>query len=85
MPRTVRDFKNFVLPANGNSFSGEFCRTSEEHHAFWEKLNRLGARNMGKIPPEIVPDIDATVELSDREWAELTAEFQELESQMILG
>lgn len=80
MPKTVRAFKNFVLNATGNRFAGHFCRMSDGHLDFWEKLNRLGARNMEKIPTETVPDMDATVVLSDAEWADLEREFQALEA-----
>ena len=73
---TVRDFKNLVAQKTGNQSA--FVIRSEAHFTFWTKLNDIGARNMGTKPPETVPDIDATVELSESEWAELEAEFQSL-------
>lgn len=75
---TVRDFKDFV---NSNSLArgcGCFCSVSLRHSEFWGKLNLLGARNMAKIPPETVPDIDATVELSAQEWQDLLVEYNAL-------
>lgn len=53
-------------------------RRTDKQVEFWERLNRLGARNIETQPPETVPDIDATVELSDREWDDLTAEFRQI-------
>ena len=47
--------------------------------AFWGKLNHLGNRNMDTIPPETVPNVDATVELSDQECADLRSEIAELQ------
>ena len=46
---------------------------------FWVKLNKLGSRNMDTIPPETVPNMDATVELADQECADLRAEIAKLE------
>jgi len=72
--RTVRDIKNY--------FEAKFGRGgnwSDEQRALWEKLNKLGARNIREIPPETVPDIDATVELSDKEIHELKIEIDRLE------
>ena len=76
--RTVRDFKNFVLKETGDEVHFSFMERSEEHRIFWEKLNRLGARNIKTLSPEKASGIDATVELSDAEWAELEAEFRQL-------
>lgn len=76
--RTVRDFKNHLLQQIGGKAHFDFTKRSDDHRAFWSKLNRLGARNMEKQRPETVPDIDATVMLSDKEWGELDRELQQL-------
>lgn len=76
--RTVRDFKTFVEVATGTRERRNFPELSMRHGKFWQKLNRIGARNMDTQPPETVPDIDATVILSNEEWAELEAEFRKL-------
>ncbi|TSC90064.1 MAG: hypothetical protein G01um10142_478 [Parcubacteria group bacterium Gr01-1014_2] len=75
---TVRDFKDLLLKESRVSFGGQFTQRSEAHRAFWKKLNDLGARNMKSQPPESVPDIDATVHLTDQEWTQLEAEFRQL-------
>ncbi len=75
---TVRDFKNLVYREASVRFGGEFTGRSEAHRAFWRKLNELGARNMRSQPPEDVPDIDATVQLTNEEWTELETEFRQL-------
>lgn len=78
MKKTVRDFKNFLLEKAGVKSGGEFAQCSELHQAFLDHLNQLGARNMRSQPPETVPDIDATVELTDEEWMKLEARLQRL-------
>ena len=77
MDKTVRAFKQMLESRSGGNYS-TFNRRSAQHIAFWEKLNRLGARNMKIISPESVPDIDATVVLSDQEWSELEIELNQL-------
>jgi len=76
--RTVSDFKEHLLEVAGAKEYFNFVNRSKEHMKFWHKLNKLGARNIKTIPPEIVPDIDATVSLSEKEWDELESELQEL-------
>ncbi|MES2213491.1 MAG: hypothetical protein V4473_01460 [Patescibacteria group bacterium] len=76
--RTVRDFKNFVEEETGTRTTLNFPELSEAHRKFWQKLNNIGARNMGTQPPNTVPDIDATVILEDQEWMVLEAEFRTL-------
>jgi hypothetical protein len=76
---TVRDFKRLVLRLARARHSALFAQRSDAHFVFWEKLNRLGARNMQTQPPETVPDIDATVILSDEEWHELLQELYRVE------
>jgi hypothetical protein len=76
---TVRDFKEHVLRQAGLLSIPQFCELSEAYRAFWIKLNHLGARNMESQPPDKVPDIDATVQLTKEEWAELEDEFRQLE------
>ena len=76
--RTVRDFKNLLLKESGVSFGGQFAQRSDAHRAFWSKLNQVGARNMKSQPPESVPDIDATVQLTNQEWTQLETEFRQL-------
>ena len=72
---TVRDLKERVKKlANANGV-GQFTRLSEKHYNFWQKLNRLGARNLDTRPPEKHPDIDATVGLTAREYSGLLKEF----------
>lgn len=90
MPRTVRDFMNHVLQASGAeirkiegtdiewSDPGDFIDRSAQHQMFWHKLTVIGGRNIAEQPPDIVPDIDATVELSDEEWDELERESRRL-------
>lgn len=73
---TVRDFKNYMVRTWGPA--GEFTNRSEAHRAFWEKLNHLGAQNMKSSPPEEVPDIDATVILTNEEWWQLERELDPL-------
>lgn len=77
--RTVRDFKNQVLRECGVPYGTVFSARSDAHAAFWRKLNKLGARNRTSQPPESVPDIDATVELTAAEWTELEIEFRQLQ------
>ncbi|MBI2056368.1 MAG: hypothetical protein HYT37_03220 [Candidatus Sungbacteria bacterium] len=72
---TVRDFKKMVeeeLPP--------YHEWMEEQLEFFQKLNKIGARNIDKFPPEKYPDIDATVELSDEEWSLLEREFETVKS-----
>lgn len=76
---TVRDFKNHVLEESGVSSVEQFVQLSEAHRAFLKKLNKLGAKNIESQPPESVPDIDVTVELSDEEWTQLETEFHQLQ------
>lgn len=75
--RTVKDFQKFMMREHGDSL-GLFVRKSEAHLAFWKKLNDMGARNIKAQPPERVPNIDATVQLTDEEWSQLEAEFRQL-------
>ncbi len=79
---TVKDFKLFVLNQSlvGYGGCGEFSLKSNGHMQFWEKLNRLGARNINTHPPEDYPDIDDTVILTEKEEAELMEEFNSLEA-----
>ena len=72
--KTVRDFKDFILKRCGSIT--KFAGRSEAHQQFWAKLNEMGARNIRTQPPEEVPDIDATVRLTDQEWDHLMAEFR---------
>lgn len=73
---TVRDFKDLLLKRSGASSGGQFAQRSNAHLALWVKLNRLGARNMEFQPPESVPDIDATVHLTNQEWKQLEIELE---------
>ena len=72
---TVRDIKDKFYTKFGK---GENLSWSEEQRSFFDKLNKLGGRNIDKMPPETVPDIDATVELSDEEVNELEKEMNSL-------
>ncbi len=77
--KTVRDFRRFICQQAGFEFGGgDFPQYSEAHREFWKKLNKIGARNIRSHSPELVPDIDATVHLSNDEWAELESEFHQL-------
>ncbi len=76
--RSVRDFKRHLLQQAGARDHFEFCKGSQKRMAFWTKLNELGAQNMESQPPEAVPDVDATVTLSDDEWSDLDRELQQL-------
>ncbi len=82
MAITVSDIREEFL----SLFPGFFdmaCGTEAEFlvwrklASFWEKLNRLGARNLDEIPPETVLNIDSTVVLTDEECAGLHAEMIE--------
>jgi len=42
---------------------------------FWQKLNELGE---GDMKPLECGDVDASVQLSDEQWATLEAEFRAL-------
>lgn len=75
---TVCDFKTHTLQESGDESCSDFCGKSDTCRSFWMKLNGLGARNMSRQPPETVPDIDATVVLSDKEWHKLDHELQGL-------
>ena len=80
MIRTVDDFRTMVFarigvgPENYEQFIG----TNPARIAFWRKLNRLGGRRIEQFPPEKVPNIDATVELSEAERAKLECELDAL-------
>lgn len=76
MAGTVRDFKNYTLRLAGCRAHFAFCAKSAEHLAFWEKLNRIGVRNINVQPAQFCPDIDATVQLTDKEWEALKIELQ---------
>ena len=80
--KTVRSIKDQVIEESGASEHFELCKMSYELAQFWEKLNRLGARNIRDIPPETVSDIDATVELDDTEANQLLSEFRSLLSKV---
>lgn len=88
MATTVRDIRAKFLSLFPD-FLDMKCSNNEECLiliklvSFWEKLNRLGARNMDTILPETVPDIDATVVLTDEECARLHAEMTYLRVDMI--
>ncbi len=75
--RTVRDFKD-VMEERFGGRRQFWNNRPEAAREFCEKLNRLGARNINTIPPETVPDIDATVTLSDEEWRTLEAELDSI-------
>lgn len=72
---TVSDFMNKMRREVSLS---DFLIRSKDHNDFWEKIKTMGARNIKTHPPEKVPDIDATVILSDEEWRKLEAEFKKL-------
>ena len=74
---TVRDFKNMIERENGGQ-TWDFRNETEAHRTFWQKLNRIGARNIKEIPPEKCDDIDATVHLSEWEWEVLEEEYRNL-------
>jgi len=76
--RTVSDFKNFIKERLGLEESVEFAWRSDKHRKFFEKLNRLGGKNVRLLLTQKVPDIDATVTLTDEEWEQLEAEFRQL-------
>ena len=82
MARTLRDFKEFALSLSDSMNAEGFCRTSPGHLEFWLKLNRLQPeqRNVGSNV-----DLDAGIEIPEREWAELSRELQALEAGLSLG
>jgi len=71
----VRELYNQLADEAGST---HFFELSAELGAFSKKLNEIGGRNMETIPPETVPDIDATVELDEAEAGALIAEFRTL-------
>jgi len=76
--RTVRDMKNAILGRAGLVQGFQLREIDDSLGEFWDKLNRLGARNIKKVPPEQCADIDATVQISDDEWDSLSDEFNRL-------
>jgi hypothetical protein len=82
---TVRDLKKRFEEKFPDFTSGrrERVRPNVERllSEFWNKLNKLGARNIDSMPPEKFPDIDATVELSPEEWEGLMKEMEEFEGE----
>ncbi len=76
--RTVRDFKNFIEREKSDGGKNTDIDLLIAYGEFWEKLNRIGAWNIESQTPEEVLDIDATVILSDEEWAKLEAEFHSI-------
>jgi len=71
----VRELKDQLASEAGTT---NFFELSEELGAFRVKLDAIGGRNMETMPPEVVPDIDATVELGKPEAEALIAEFRAL-------
>lgn len=69
--KTVRDFKDEMMHMRALCFFS----TTPEARSFRRKLEIMGARNMKTNPPN-ESFIDATVEIPDKEWGELMAEFQ---------
>ena len=79
MDRTVRDFIEFIQRKSGcGDRIGQFSSRSLNHMRFIQKLHELGASRMDELPPELVPDIDATVILSDEQWSKLESELAKL-------
>ena len=77
--RTMRDFKNFIeKESSAFKYRNGDHGYSERHATFWEKLNKIGTRNISIQPPDTVADIDATVILSNEEWTRLKSEFLQL-------
>ena len=78
--RTISDFRKLFE----KKFSGWERQCNNQGYIsisnFLKKLNNIGAQNMGKKPPETVPDIDATVILTKQEWTELEAEMATLQA-----
>lgn len=72
-PTTVRDMKKKFEQSFGSAEN-----LSSEQLALWQKLNRLGSRNIGEITPDNTSDIDASVVLSNSEIAELNDEINQL-------
>lgn len=84
MATTVRDIRDkflFLFPnfQDAGGATEKELLVWEKLAVFWEKLNRLGSRNMDTIPPETVPDVDATVELTSEERDSLHAEMADLQ------
>jgi len=80
MTGTVNEFRTLVFARAGVSRENydKFLDVDMARLAFWEKLNRLGGRRVKQLPPEKVPDIDATVGLNEAEWSELEHELDAL-------
>ena len=75
---TVEDFRKYLLQQARVDDHVDFCQRSPKCMAFWRKLNKIGARNIAEQPPELVPNIDATVILASEEWLDLEGELQGL-------
>ena len=82
MPRTLRDLKAFALDLSGSINAEGFCRTSSGHLNFWEKLNQRNSENR-RVGSNV--DLDARIEIPERDWAELSQELQTLEAGISLG
>lgn len=76
-PITVSDIKAMFVARYGEPGKAS-VRWTKGQHALWAKLNCLGARNTVAIPPETVPNVDATVELSPEEIRALKGEIDTL-------
>jgi hypothetical protein len=77
---TVKDLKKEVLIKAGVKTPDQFWRLSAQHAKFWQKLNKLGLKNLKTLQDRMnVPaDVDATVELDDQEYNRLLSEFERI-------
>jgi len=74
----MREFKNEVNAAAQSKKSESFVNISDGCREFWGRLNDIGASNIKTQTPEMVPDIDATVELDTEQLAALRDELATL-------
>ena len=78
--KTVREIKNFVLRESSVDDHHRFCRLSDGHRAFYERLNVLGRRGIPLDPCVALPtDIDAAAGVTEYELKELLTEYRMLE------
>jgi len=77
---TVKDLKKEAMIKAEVNTPDQFLCLSAQHTKFWQKLNKLGLRNLKTLQDRMnVPaDIDATVELDDQEYNRLLSEFERI-------
>lgn len=77
--RSVKDFMRLAEL----EIARRFFVSSPSALKFRSELSALGASNMKNHPPETVPDIDATVILTEEQWNSLESILNELLDKML--